>query len=882
MKRDTRNRSDRTTERRRRLNFQKMEDRRLLAADAPLGATPVDTGEFLLGSVAVTPVFFDSDGSIDPKTQNWEAGEIDRLLVKVRQSVDWWSDLLATQTDKHSLSFEIDTTYAEQPVQTGIEPIDRSSNAFERYVGDWLTDLGYGDAPSIERAVHLFNHSQRIKMQTDWAFTIFIIDSSDDDDGFFADGGFVGAFAYPGGLFSVLPSERPVSTYSHEMGHIFWARDEYPGAGSWTDMRGYYNAQNLNAADNPTPGFVQQEGIMRGGAVASRAFDNLVTPASTLAMIGWRDSDGDGVFDLADVPLELDAVGWFDTEESVFSIRGSAAVATLANANSEGTQSDITLARVGALQYKLDDDAWQTVLTPDDTHVEFDLQIPITTPFDQIRWRVIDSSTGVTSDVLIGDALTPLFSGVGGGFAFLDEDGNGTREDGEVLIAGTQFTLRPGDGGNWFYRSVQAADLPEGQVGESDGVRMASRGDNVDGRVAVLPAIDEPLRQVFQTYDTRFSRWRDKWGEKRQLEVVADQTTGSVEIDFVGLDTGSYGLEGGSYARAEVFDAAGNRIDRVTSDLVAPGQHSKLVLEDSRGRIARVVVYGHAETEILVAGVEFGRQTIGNVDPSGTFSVDGLPDGEYAVEIVSPNLTYQFPEPNLRFEIVGGSIEPIEIAAARVDSPRYNAIQPGDVNQDGEVTVRDALTVINDLGRLGNRTLSAQETSGALVDVNNDGTVSAIDALRVINLLERAKGSEGEQPSPGDTETAPEQQANQSPPDDGASSHPVRSDAPLAPAGSPSPAAVDAVFGSAVTLQDEDRQSWNIRVNRKMFNSAGQQGSDQSLPDRLSDREVEAIDPQTDEHAELRERIDASEKFLFPISEIYREFASQPSSDELF
>jgi hypothetical protein len=843
MKRAATNRSARIRSRRRRLFFQKMEERQLLAGDVPLGATPVDTGEFLLGTVTVTPVFFESDGSIDPNTQDWGdvPNEIDSTLAKIRESVDWWSSLLATQTDKHSLSFEIDDTYAKNPVSTGFEPIDRSSTTFERYVGNWLTGLGFGDAPSIERAMHLFNDSQRRDNGTDWAFTIFVVDSSN-DDGFFASGGFVGAFAYSGGLFSVVPSTRPVSTFSHEMGHIFYARDEYPGAGSWTDERGYYNAQNVNAADNPTAGFDQQVSIMRGGSVAAQAYDNLVSPESTLAMIGWRDSDGDGVFDLADVPLDLDAVGWFDAESSLYTLRGSAAVSTLPNQNSEGMQSDITLARIGALQYSLDDGAWQTVLSPDDTQVDFDVQFEISEPFNQIQWRAIDTSTGITSEVLTGDALTPVFPGIGGGFAYVDQDEDGERGEGEALLTGAQFTLLSSDGSDLYHRLVLANDLPEDVIDSENGLTFDSLGAKVDGRVSARGSSGIQSGRVFHAFDIAGGRWIDQWGAKRQLQVSTEQTTGHVEIDFIALDTGSYGLETGSYARAEAYDADGNLIERVTSDLVLADQQGKLVVEDSLGRIARVVVYGHAETEIRISAVEFGHRAIASMDNGGTFSVDGLPDGSYSVQIVSPNLIYQFPSENVPFTISAGSLAPMPVAAQRVNSPRHNLDLPGDVNGDQRVTPLDALLVINDIARSGNRTLTSDDTGLTSIDVNNDGTVSPRDALRVINLLEQQPGGEPEfvdQPLDS-TELPPEPPGQENPSQSPLSSNSPQPAALIGPIG---PAAVDVVFQledrffrQDTVLNDLDRQIAHDREKPKMFNSAGEPTSDQSLGDRLSDR----------------------------------------------
>lgn len=316
----------------------------MMAADS-IGVTPKDNGEFLLGTVTVTPVFLESNGQVDPQSQNWTSEEIDEMIAKVGVGVNWWSDTLDTLGTVHSLDFFIDETYARTPFETPYEPIDLNTSAIDQYIGDFVTRLGYGDSRSIEEAVGRFNHDQRIKHDTDWAFTIFVADASDDPDGLFASGGnFSAAFAYAGGLFMVLPSTRPASTITHEMGHIFWVRDEYMGGGSWSERRGYYDTQNTNAADNPAPDFVQAISIMRGGIPLTAAYESHTSPASTLAMVGWQDSDGDGIFDVFDVPLLLDGVGHFDPQTSLYHFTGEATAVPLRNQNSSGPQSDITLA----------------------------------------------------------------------------------------------------------------------------------------------------------------------------------------------------------------------------------------------------------------------------------------------------------------------------------------------------------------------------------------------------------------------------------------------------------------------------------------------------------------------------------------------------------
>lgn len=717
-----------------------------MSADVPFGATSLDTGEFLLGSVAVTPVFFESDGSIDPNTQDWEGDEINRVLDKIQDSVDWWSDVLAAETDKHELNFVIDDQYAVSPVTTGYEPIDRDSGTFQRYVGDWLTSLGYGDAPSIERAVNQFNDDQRTRLGTDWAFTIFVVDSSDDEDGFFSGNGFAGAFAFPGGLFYVVPSERPVSTYAHELGHIFWARDQYPGASSYTDQRGYYNAQNLNAWDNPEPGFVQEDSIMGGVNVVPRAFDNFAVDEYAMAMVGWRDSDGDGIFDVLDVPLTLDAIGRYDESSGNFLVQGSAHVDTLANLNSAGTQSDITLARISELQYRLDDGVWQTALAPDATSVDFNLQIPITESFDRIEFRAIDTNTTNTSDVLVSNSHDYTFSGNGGGVAFLDANQNGVRDAGETWLEGVGVTLLQGDQSPLYSADVDASQLPDGELAAISGLTITAVGSTLDGRVGALESSTLAPNRVLQALHQGGSAWIDRWDADNKLRVESDTDVGRFEIDFIALDTGGYGVEEGSFARVEAFDRNGVPIERVTSQMVAAGESGQLVIEDTNGRIASIEIYGHAETEILVSGIRVGIDGSSVTDAGGAWAIDNLADGSYSADFQTTNVTIAFPLAQ-SIEVADGKTD-VSVAAIRIDSPRYNGTLEGDVNNDGSVAPRDALLVINDISRLGARILTTDELSGHFIDVSNDGFITALDALRVINLLQQAEGEGEEAGSP--------------------------------------------------------------------------------------------------------------------------------------
>ncbi len=721
------------------IQLESLEPRRLLAAGSlPLGITPLDTGEVLLGTVGVTPVLFESNGA--NQTQNWTEQEILETLATVDEGVHWWSRALGRMDTVHTLDFVTDDTFALDPVETVYEPIDQSSERFEQYVGNFLTNQGYGDAPSIERAVQLFNHDQRLKLGTDWAFTIFIVDASEDEDGLFRSGGnFAGAFAYPGGLFIVTPSTRPASTIAHEMGHIFWARDEYPGGASYTDQRGYYNSPVLNAADNEDPDFVQRNSIMRGGDPLTFAYQAETSPASTFALVGWRDSDGDGIFDVSDVPLSLDAIGYFDAESSSYHITGSASAVPLRNQNSAGVQSDITLNRISELQYRLDSGPWVTAAAPDQQVFDFDLSVSVLSDFSTIQWRAIDLNVGITSEIVSGTSDVHGFSQSSiNGFAFLDENDNGVRDAGESLISDAQVVVLGSDGSALFGGQLAATDFDAGDLPVSiAGVELSANGSLVRRRLGALDSADAGDKRVFQSFNTQSDQWQDRWSQGNALVAEFDQAVGEVELSVTGLDTGSY-------ARVEAYDSFGQMITRVTSELIAGGEVRSLTVSDSFSRIAEVRVFGHAETSIAIDAIRFGYSADVVTDESGAWKIANLPDGDYQVELVSDTAIHQFNDSTWQMTVAGGSSSTIVAAAQRVTSPHHNVLLPEDVSGDGEITSRDALLVINDMTTYGRRILGPHETTDFQVDVNNDGSVSGLDALLVINELARRNTLEAE------------------------------------------------------------------------------------------------------------------------------------------
>jgi len=714
-----------------------------MAAELPLGATTQDTGEFLLGRIGVTPIFLESDGSIDEQTQNWTPQEIDEVLAKITDGVNWWSDALDQLNTVHTLEFVIDDTYARNPVPTGYEPIDRISNHYDDYVGGFLDFVGVDPSLQIDDGMFEFNNSQREKLQTDWAFSLFIADSSTQNDGFFEPGGsFRGAFAFAGGLFIIAPSTRPAATFAHEMGHIFWAIDEYAGGGNHDDSRGYYNTPNTNAWDNPTPGFVQQTSIMAGFDSIGAAYPSKISPANTLALVGWQDSDGDGIFDVLDVPLSLEGAGGFNSQTSQFDFTGTASVGTLPNRNPSGQQSDITLNRISRLEMAVDEGEWTTIESPNTYTATFDLSLDVPPDFSSVAFRVIDAATGVTSETWTAQRDTPLraTSRRLSGMTFLDADASGSRVSGEPLLGDIPIHITASDGSELPSGNFAAADAPiNTPLSPVDGITITGEvlPMHADAEVQLASDLDDtPLVYVF---DVQLQSWTARLGDRTSVKATFDEPTSYVEVDVVGLQTGDVG----AYARIEAFNAAGNLIDRSTTDIrndddgrLSFGQQQTLRLQDPDNTIVSVRIAGHAGTLIGMSAIRTGIPNQIRTDAHGGFSIENLPNGEYTFTPVASQVTHRF-APMIATPTAG---TPLLFAAEIVDSPRFNTVLPQDVSGDGIVTAVDALQVINDLNTLGARALSLDEIDGNKIDVTNDGLITALDALRVINFLNENDG----------------------------------------------------------------------------------------------------------------------------------------------
>jgi len=745
--------------------FERLEDRALLSA-VPFGAAPDDLAEFMLGDVLVTVVLMESNGQRDPSTEDWTVDGIHQVQRNVEEGLSWWQDTLALEhpSSPHSLSFQYDWTYAggeyqnaslTDVVSTEYEPIANISDKFQDWIYDFLDTVGYNSADNFASDILAFNHSQRLAHNTDWAFTIFVANDANDVDGEFrcdnVCGSFQRAFAFPGGQFYVTPAGRPPSTYAHEAGHIFWARDEYAGAGSYSDRRGYYNTQNLNHASNPAQGFVQTDSIMANGNLLSEAYLNHVSSEPSLEMIGWRDSDGDGIFDLLDAPLTLTGSGFVDPQEAEPTYRfiGSSSVQTTLNQNSWGLQNDITINEVSRAEYRIDDGAWQTATTFDaNTYTaDIDLQIELGDwEFHAVDIRTVDDTSGVVSPVFEGDTTTAasmLEQGIYG-FVWNDEDDNGQFDPGESGLPG------------WTVRMVSA----QGEPLEVDGVEpdyYSSELDNVNTKVTLSAEGVGINGSVYasaggrtSTGDKVFGYLDDQEGpgkvwtsESRKLKMDFNPAVTSVSLDSIGDGDGDY-------ARLDVYSAGGQLLDRYTTGQLDVGQVETMTVSRSTPDIAYAIAHGHAGSELRFDNLRFGPDTTTTTDSAGAYALTDLAAGTYFVETVAPGSQDPLPQQQEATLAEGEAVGSINFDGQ--SASWRNPGNPADVNNDDLVTPVDALLVINYINtHLDDLSVPPPPVEPPpYYDVDGNGSVTALDVLIIIDVLNvQAAGESVPQPGQG-------------------------------------------------------------------------------------------------------------------------------------
>jgi hypothetical protein len=381
-----------------------------LSANAAITPGYYQTSEFMTGSVAVGLVLVESNGSVDPSTENWTDDEKQLVFNEIVAGLNWWAQL----EPRANLSFVYDD-HLTNPLPTGVEPITRPYYHQQYWIADALGTLGY-TASSYFTRVRDYNNHLRDIYHTDWAFTIFVVDSSVDSDNRFSDGYF--AYAYLGGPFTVMTSgNNGYGSYNmdaviaHEMGHIFHALDQYYNARNGCTLRsGYLNVENQNSQYGGCASNVAS--IMRSQVYPyqARALDPYAA-----GQIGWRDSDGDNVFDPldTDLPVTIDTVA---QEDDWITVSGTAGITPYPSP----IFTSITINTLTGVQYRFDNQDWQPANAIDGTFngtnetYNFTASIAGLTPGTHtLHVAALDSAGNVSADYATHSLI--IFDPVDGG-----------------------------------------------------------------------------------------------------------------------------------------------------------------------------------------------------------------------------------------------------------------------------------------------------------------------------------------------------------------------------------------------------------------------------------------------------------------------------------
>jgi hypothetical protein len=368
------------------------------------------TSEYFIGRVAVGIVLPESDGSVDPSSEDWSEAERSLVLYEITAALDWWA---AREPNAH-LTFVYDDGTAA-PIATSYEPISRRYSDQSLWIGEVMARKGYTGTSYFDQ-VRLYNNALRATYHTDWAFTIFVVDSSNDWDNHFSDGYF--AYAYLGGPFLVMTYGNDGygpynmdAVAAHEIGHIFLALDQYSGAyQSCTRVSGYLGVENQNSQYGDCTSNVSS--IMRGGTwpYRDRAIDEYAR-----GQLGWRDSDSDGILDPVDTTLSIVDVDYTPASElsNVLAFTGGVEDAPYP---SPLRQSSL-INTITQIQYRIQGGPWADAQAADGAFDSYAETFAFTTPSlptgeVAVELRVVDSAGNelvqALDNVILDTTLTRL------------------------------------------------------------------------------------------------------------------------------------------------------------------------------------------------------------------------------------------------------------------------------------------------------------------------------------------------------------------------------------------------------------------------------------------------------------------------------------------
>ncbi|RPI05216.1 MAG: T9SS C-terminal target domain-containing protein [Ignavibacteriae bacterium] len=211
----------------------------------------------LVGKIAVSIFFVQSNGSMDQKRYEWTTMDEDSVIAGAMRAMDLWIQRGALYGK--NISFVYNVIRHDNPVtQQPYEPILRSSEDCGLSISAIMHNAGFTEG-TVTDQVNRFDDSIRTKCGADWAVSTFVVYNPSGAPARFTDGSM--NFAMWGGPYCVILFSSSFGggiggTFAHEFGHLFWARDEYDGSDEDKLPRAFGPRPNLangNMQDYSTP-----------------------------------------------------------------------------------------------------------------------------------------------------------------------------------------------------------------------------------------------------------------------------------------------------------------------------------------------------------------------------------------------------------------------------------------------------------------------------------------------------------------------------------------------------------------------------------------------------------------------------------------------------
>ncbi|MCE9576318.1 MAG: hypothetical protein K8W52_24435 [Deltaproteobacteria bacterium] len=256
------------------------------------------------GTIVVSIVLPESNGSIDPSTEDWNEQSIRETYLKVQAALDTFVAADPNANLRYIVHYEsapadgglagtVDTGY-EFGQRAQWNDYARESEATAAVLGKILGRTV--DANDLYTAALEYDKNLRDRYHADGAFFVIVAANQNYTAS-------LRAHAYINGPWTVLDSSYGYETFAHEFGHIHGAYDEYcPDACSQpVSIQGYLGIYNANATYRT--GDVGG-GINNGNGENEPSLMQYNDPTNingyTRASWGWVDLDGDGIVDVRD------------------------------------------------------------------------------------------------------------------------------------------------------------------------------------------------------------------------------------------------------------------------------------------------------------------------------------------------------------------------------------------------------------------------------------------------------------------------------------------------------------------------------------------------------------------------------------------------------